>query len=85
MPYMMSQMPMGQGPHMRGMVPGGMAPGMVAPNRSVSGSVRNPGMQQIPPSGPMMRHQVEVIIYYSRTSHLHLSDSKVGSSHLKID
>lgn len=56
MPYMMNQMPiMSQGPHMRGMVPGGMVP----PGRNVQGAVRNPGMQQIPPSGPMMRHQVK--------------------------
>merc|ERR1719423_214940 len=53
MPYMMNQMSMGQGPHMRGMVPAGMVP----PGRGAQGNVRNPGMQQIPPSGPMMRHQ----------------------------
>ena len=45
MPYMMSQMGMGPGPNMR----------MPGP------PVRNPGMQQIPPSGPMMRHQVREI------------------------
>merc|ERR1711892_1546720 len=41
-PYMMSQMGMGSG----------------GPNMRMPGPpVRNQGMQQIPPSGPMMRHQ----------------------------
>merc|ERR1719334_3067951 len=56
MPYMqMSQMSMGPGPNMRmpGAMPGpGGRPGPGGPQ-----GVRNQGMQQIPPSGPMMRHQ----------------------------
>ena len=46
MPYMMGQMGMGPGP----------GPGN---NMRMPGPGRNTGMQQIPPSGPMMRHQVE--------------------------
>ena len=45
MPYMMGQMGMGPGP----------GPGN---NMRMPGPGRNTGMQQIPPSGPMMRHQV---------------------------
>merc|ERR1719411_1502286 len=44
MPYMMGQMGMGPGP----------GPGN---NMRMPGPGRNTGMQQIPPSGPMMRHQ----------------------------
>merc|ERR1719481_1261446 len=53
MPYMMSQMNMGPGGSMR--MPGGMGPG--GPQGMQGPGVRNQGMQQIPPSGPMMRHQ----------------------------
>ena len=40
-------------------MPGGMVPGRGGP------AVRNPNMQHIPPSGPMMRHQVKlnVLLY----------------------
>ena len=48
MPYMMGQMGMGPGP----------GPGN---NMRMPGPGRNTGMQQIPPSGPMMRHQVEIL------------------------
>ena len=43
---------------------GAMAPGNnnMGAGRQGSGPVpRNPGMQQIPPSGPMMRHQVSCL------------------------
>merc|ERR1719186_1775945 len=55
MPFMMSQHQMhGMNPNMR--MPGG--PGGMMPGRGPGGvQVRNPGMQQIPPSGPMMRQQ----------------------------
>ena len=40
----------------------GMGPG--GPNMRMPGPpVRNPGMQQIPPSGPMMRHQVSNFMF----------------------
>merc|ERR1719481_159964 len=59
MPYMMSQMNMGPGGSMR--MPGAMGgPGGPVPKQGQGPQVpgvRNQGMQQIPPSGPMMRLQ----------------------------
>ena len=43
---------------------GAMAPGnnnMGAGRQGSGPAPRNPGMQQIPPSGPMMRHQVSCL------------------------
>ena len=72
MPYMMSQMGMG-GQNMR--MPGGMVPGRGGP------AVRNPNMQHIPPSGPMMRHQVKLnVLLYAQV--LSSNNSVICRRHL---
>ena len=43
----------------------GMGPGSGPSNMRLPGPPRNAGMQQIPPSGPMMRAQVRTLAIYS--------------------
>ena len=42
----------------------GMGPGSGPSNMRLPGPPRNAGMQQIPPSGPMMRAQVRTLTNY---------------------
>ena len=63
----------------------GMGPGSGPSNMRLPGPPRNAGMQQIPPSGPMMRAQVRTLTIYSLYSPADCSKlSPVCSSFIAI-